>query len=92
MNHAVSQAFWHDEATNNKGSKDQIPFMDHSLVVAKGLCNSVKLWAMPRRATQDRWVIAKSSDKQGPLKEEMAKRSSILAMRTSWTVWKDKKL
>ena len=40
MNHAVSQAFWHDEATNNKGSKDQTSFMDHSLVVAKGLCNN----------------------------------------------------
>ena len=63
MNHAVSQAFWHDEATNNKGSKDQTPFMDHSLVVAKGLCNSMKPWAMPCRANQDRWVLAKSSDK-----------------------------
>ena len=38
------------------------PFMDHSLVV-KGLANSVKLWAMPGRATQDRWVTLKSSDK-----------------------------
>ena len=26
-------------------------------------CNSVKLWAMPRRATQDRWVIVESSGK-----------------------------
>ena len=30
--------------------------------------------------------------KQGPLKEEMAKHSSFLSTRTSWTVWKDKKL
>ena len=29
----------------------------------RGLCNSMKLWAMPCRATQDRWVIAESSDK-----------------------------
>ena len=29
----------------------------------RGLCNSIKLWAMPCRATQDGWVIADSSDK-----------------------------
>ena len=29
----------------------------------RGLSNSVKLWAMPWRATQDGWVIAESSDK-----------------------------
>ena len=28
----------------------------------RGLHNSVKLWAMPCRATQDGWVIVKSSD------------------------------
>ena len=37
--------------------------MDHSLVWQRGLCDSVMLWAMPCRATQDRWVIVKSSDK-----------------------------
>ena len=31
-----------------------IPFMDHSLVTAKGI-NSMKPCAMPCRATQDRW-------------------------------------
>ena len=40
-----------------------IPFMDHSLVLAKGLCNSMKLCAMLCRATQDEWVIVKSFDK-----------------------------
>ena len=29
----------------------------------RGLHNSMKLWAMPCRAIQDRWVIVKSSDK-----------------------------
>ena len=29
----------------------------------KSLCNSMKLWAIPCRTTQDRWVIVKSSDK-----------------------------
>ena len=29
----------------------------------RGLCNSVKLWTTPRRATQDRQVIVESSDK-----------------------------
>ena len=29
----------------------------------RGLHNSMKLWAMPCRATQDRWVTVKSSDK-----------------------------
>ena len=29
----------------------------------RGLCNSVKLWAMPRRATQDGCIIIKRSDK-----------------------------
>ena len=28
-----------------------------------GLSNSVKLWAMPCRATQDRWIMVESSDK-----------------------------
>ena len=27
------------------------------------LCNSMKLRAMPRRATQDRWIMVESSDK-----------------------------
>ena len=40
-----------------------IPFRDHCLVVAKGLHNSVKLWAMLCRATHDGWVIVESSDK-----------------------------
>ena len=37
--------------------------MDHCLVMAKGLCNSMKLWVMLCRAIQDRGVIVESSDK-----------------------------
>ena len=33
---------------------DLSPFMSHSLVMVKELANSIKLWAMPRRAIQDR--------------------------------------
>ena len=40
-----------------------IPFMDHCLVVAKGLSNLMKLWTMPCRATQDGQVIVKSSER-----------------------------
>ena len=29
----------------------------------RALCSSVKLWAMPCRTTQDRWVMVQSSDK-----------------------------
>ena len=56
------------------------------------LSNSVKLWSMPCRATKmDRsWcrVLAKC----GPLEKGMANHFSIPALRTSWTVWKDKKI
>ena len=65
---------------------NSLVLMDHWLVVMKGLRNSMKLWGMPCNATQDGWVIVESSDKTGPLKEGMANHSSILAVRTLWTV------
>ena len=34
----------------------------------RGLCNSIMLWAMPCRATQDGWVLVESSDKTWPTK------------------------
>ena len=37
--------------------------MHHSLVWWSELHNSVKLWAIICRTTQDRWIIVKSSDK-----------------------------
>ena len=54
----------------------------------RGLSNSMKLQAMPCRATQDRQVIVKSSDKRGPLEKETVNHSSFLARRTPWTEWK----
>ena len=47
---------------------------------------------MPCKDTQDRWVMVESSDKIWYTGEGMANRFSILALRTSWTVWKGKKL
>ena len=54
------------------------------------LSNSMKLWAMLCRATQDgRWRVL---TKRGPLEKGMANHFSILALRTPWTVWKGKKI
>ena len=47
------------------------------------LSNSMKLWAMPYRATQDgQWVMVESSDKTWSTKRGMANHFSILALRT----------
>ena len=57
------------------------------------LSNSMKLWAMPCRATQDGRVMVESSDKTWSTGEEgMANHFSILALRTPWIVWKGKKI
>ena len=55
------------------------------------LSNSMKLWAMPYRATQDGswWRVL---TKYGSLEKGMANHFSILALRTPWTVWKGKKI
>ena len=37
------------------------------------LSNSMKLWTMPRRATQDEWVMVESSDKKRPAGEKNGK-------------------
>ena len=37
------------------------------------LCNSMKLWAMPCRATQDGWVMVENSDETWPTGEENGK-------------------
>ena len=47
----------------------------------------MKLWAMPCRAIQDRWVMVESSDKMWSLEKGMANHFSILALRTPWRVW-----
>ena len=66
----------------------QNPLLDYTLVMAKGLCDSAKLWAMPCNATQGRWVTVKSSDKMWSTGEQMATHSSILVWITPWAVWK----
>ena len=54
------------------------------------LFNSMKLWVMPCRATQDRWVMVEISDKN--VVKGMANHFNIHALRTPWTVWKGKKI
>ena len=44
------------------------------------------------RATQDGQVTVESSDKKCPLEKRMVNNFSILALRTTWTVWKGKKI
>ena len=52
----------------------------------RGLCNSMKLWTIPCRATQDGWVTVKSSDKTWSNGRGYVNHSSILASRTLWKV------
>ena len=63
-----------------------------SLLWQKSLCNSMKLWAMPCRATQNGHVIEETSDKISALEEGMANHSNFLVVRTPWTVWKGEKI
>ena len=54
------------------------------------LSNSMKLWAVLCRATQNGWVMVDSCTKCGPLGKGMGNRFNILVLRTPWTVWKGK--
>ena len=56
------------------------------------LSNSMKLWAIPCGATQDRQVMVRVLTKHAPLEKGMANPFSILASRTPWTIWKGKKI
>ena len=56
------------------------------------LSNSLKVWAMLCRATQDGRVMVESSEKCGPLEKGMANHFSIPALKTPWAVWKGKKI
>ena len=53
--------------------------------------NSMKIWAMPCRATRDKWVMVENSDKKWSTGEGNANYFSLLALRTPWTVWKGKR-
>ena len=65
---------------------NQIDHMDQTL------SNSMKLWAMPRRANQDGWVMVESSDKMWSTGQGMANYFSTFALRSPWRVWKGKKI
>ena len=54
--------------------------------------NSMKLQAMPCRATQDGWVMVESSAKTWSIGEGNGNHFNILAWRTPWAVWKGKKI
>ena len=56
------------------------------------LSNPMKLWAMSYRTTKDGWVMVESFDKMWSTGEGNGKPFSILALRTSWIVWKGKKI
>ena len=53
------------------------------------LSNSMKLWAMPCRASQDGWLMVESSNKKWPTGEGNGKP---LQLKTPWMVWKGKKI
>ena len=55
------------------------------------LCNSMKLWAMPWRATLEEWTWWRILKKHGTLEMGMANHFSILALRTPLTVQKRQK-
>ena len=56
------------------------------------LSNSMKLWAMLYRVTQNGWVMVNSWTECGPIGKGMGNHFSILALRTPWTVWKGKQI
>ena len=58
----------------------------------RGLSNSMKLRAMPGRATQDRWLRVESSTKTWCPGGGITNHSSGLASRTPWAAWKGKRL
>ena len=58
----------------------------------RALSNSMKLWAMLCRATQDGGVMVESSDKMRSLEKGMTNYFSILPLRNQWTVWKGKRI
>ena len=62
---------------------------DHMITA---LSNSMKLWTILCRATQDRWVMVESLDKTWSTGEGNGKALQYSFLRTSWTIWKDKKI
>ena len=69
------------------------PFMDHSLVLVKGLVQSSEAMSHVVQG-QLRWTGHSKEvlTKCGLLEERMANHSSIIAARTPWTIWEDKNM
>ena len=65
--------------------RPQSPKTDQLITWTTALSNSMKLWSILCRATQDRWVMVESSDKTWSKEKGMASYFSILALRTPWT-------
>ena len=58
----------------------------------RGLRNSMKLWAMPCRATQNGQVMGESSDKMQSTGKGNGKPLQYSCCKTPWTVWKGKQI
>ena len=94
-----SVSFSHQEASINLLSlsiRGQTENHNHRKLIklitwTTALSNSVKLWAMPCRATKTEGSWWRVLTKRGPLEKGMTNHLSILAWRTSWTVWKGKR-
>ena len=84
--------FLHMSNQKNRDMLGHTTFTYHSLSWWRGLCNSMKLWAMPCRATKTEGSHWRVLTKYGPLEEKMATHFSILSVRTPWTGWKGKKM
>ena len=72
--------------------KPQSQKTDQQITWIIALSNSVKLWAILCRASQDGWITVKTSHKMWSTSKGMASHLSILTLTTPWTVWKGKKL
>ena len=69
-----------------------IPSWVTALSCWRGLHNSVKLWALPCRVTQDGRIIVKSYDKTWSTGDRNGNPLQYSCQETPWTVWKDREL
>ena len=90
LQESVAVIYW-DRKHEYFTVKSTLPFMDHSLVGQRDLHNLMQLWAILCRATQHGWVKVRILTQHGLMEDRMTNYCSILASRTTWTVWKGKK-
>ena len=80
----------HQRADRKKKTKHNHRKLMKLITRITALSNSMKLWAMPCRATSGSlWRVL---TKCGPLEKGMANYFSILGLRIQWTVWKGKEI